>query len=94
MDAEHGAADATDYGYGNLKPPTEHTVVSLMLRESWEVLDCSEDDNGDQSAGEARIPVPVVVRDQQIPTRSQRKYRLASNYSTSGRRKGARKKRE
>ena len=45
-----------------------------MPRESWEVLDYSEDDGGDQSAGvETQAPLPVVVRDQQILTRSQRK---------------------
>ena len=33
-------------------------------RESWEVLDCSEDDEGGQIAGvKTRAPVPVVVRD-------------------------------
>ena len=44
-----------------------------MLRESWEVLACSEDDEGDQSASELRIPMPIDVRDQQIQTCSQRK---------------------
>ena len=43
-----------------------------MPRESWEalMLDCSEDDGGDQSTGanETRAPLPAVVRDQQIQT--------------------------
>ena len=55
----------TDYECGNLKPLTERTEISLMPRESWEVLlDCSEDEQG-QSAGEAQAPVPVVVRGSQ-----------------------------
>ena len=37
-----------------------------MPQEPWEVLDCSEGDEGDQSVGEPRAPVPVVVHDEQI----------------------------
>ena len=45
----------------------------------------------DQSDGETRAPVPVAVQDHQTQTRSKRKYRLASNYSILGGRKGWRK---
>ena len=31
-----------------------------MPRESWGVLECSDDDEGDQSAGENRAPVFVI----------------------------------
>ena len=84
-DVGHGVADATkmtlsalsivttDYGCGNLKPLTERTEISLMPRESWEVLDCSESDEGDQSSGEIQAPMPAVVQNQQIRTRRQRK---------------------
>ena len=47
--------------------------MSLTPQESRKVLDCSEDDEGDQSASETRIPMPISVRDQQIQTCSQRK---------------------
>ena len=63
----------TDYDCGNLKPLTERTEVSLMPRESWEVLDCSEGDEGDQSSGETQAPMPAVVQNQQIRARRQRK---------------------
>ena len=59
----------TDY----LKPPTERAEVSPMTRESWEVLDCSEDDEGDQRASETRAPVSIGVQDRQIQTHSPRK---------------------
>ena len=58
----------TDYNCGNLKALAERTI-SLMPQESWEVFDCSEDDEGDQSAGvETQASAPTVV--QQIQTRS------------------------
>ena len=46
-----------------------------MPRESWGVLDCSEGDasEGDQSAGEAQAQMPVVLQNQQIRARRQRK---------------------
>ena len=58
-----------------MKPLTERTEISLMPRETWEVFDCSEGDEGDQSAGENQAPMSasVVVQNQQIQTRSQRK---------------------
>ena len=52
----------TDYDCGNLKL-TERTEMPLMSRESWEVLDCSEDDEVDQSGGETQAPVAAVAQD-------------------------------
>ena len=63
----------TDYGCGNLKSLTERPGISLIPRESREVLDCSAGDKGDQSAASAQAPIPVVVQNQQIRARSQRK---------------------
>ena len=65
----------TDYDFKNLKPLTERTEISLIPREPWGVLDCSEGDasEGDQSTGETQAPMPVVVQNQQIRTRRQRK---------------------
>ena len=65
----------TDYDCENLRPLTERTEISLMPRGSWGVLDCSEGDasEGGQSAGETQAQMPVVVRNQQIRTRRQRK---------------------
>ena len=65
----------TDYDCKNLKPLAERTEISLMPRELWGVLDCSEGDasEGDQSTSETQAPMPVVVQNQQIRTRRQRK---------------------
>ena len=65
----------TDYDCKNLKPLAERTEISFMPRESWGVLDCSEGNasEGDQSTGETQAPMPVVVQNQQIWTRRQRK---------------------
>ena len=65
----------TDYDCGNLKPLAERTGISLLPRGSWdsEILDCSEGDEGDQSAGETQAPMPIVVRGQQIRTHRQGK---------------------
>ena len=65
----------TDYDCKNLKPLAERTEISLMPRESWGLLDCSEGDvsEGDQSTGETQAPMPVVVQNQQIRSRRQRK---------------------
>ena len=65
----------TDYECGNLKPLTERTEISLLPRKPWEpeVLGCSEGDEGDKSTGETQALMPVVVQNQQIQTRRQRK---------------------
>ena len=55
-----------------------------MPREPREVLDCSGDDEGDQSAGETRAPVPVVARDQQIQTHSQTGVQTGKKFSHLG----------
>jgi len=39
-----GYCHKKDYVCGNLKPLTERTEISLMLRESWEVLDDSAEE--------------------------------------------------
>ena len=64
-----------DYDCENLRPLTKRTVISLMPRESWGVLDCSAGDasEGDQSAAETQAQMPVVVQNQQIRTCRQRK---------------------
>ena len=61
-----------------------------MPRESQEALNRSEDDEGDQSASETRAPVPVVVRDQQIQTRSQGEVQTGQeSFHLGGKERGA-----
>ena len=59
----------TDYDCSSLEPLTERTEIPLSPRESWgsDVLDCSECDEGGQSAGETRAML-VVVQNKQIRT--------------------------
>ena len=52
---------------------SERTEIALMSRQSWEALDCSGDDEVDQSDGETRVSVPAAVQDHQIQARSKRK---------------------
>ena len=65
----------TGYDCGNLKPLAERTEISLVMGG----IRLFRGDEEDQSAGaETQASVPVVVRYQQIQTRSQREYGLTA----------------